>query len=407
MSFVSTSTEIALIDARSNSGAITLPRTSQIPGRIITIKDAYGTFFSSITLVTQGGDFFEDGTNSKTIGNPYGNLTVFAGSTTRWYVTNGTTQNAFTTNILTVSTIWAHNWPTLNSNYNTTQVPGPIGTISLMDNIFTSTVAATQSTFIEFGNLNPLPSGTTGSNAFRYLLGVERGATASDGLMFKLKRWNAFLPTARPYGANIATLQDSLVVDYLGRTGLNTSAPNYILDVNGNARISSLILGVPTVNPSTNNYLLALTRDLAFKPTTTVWNTVSDQRVKENIVTADLDICYENVKQLPLRRFTYNSTFLEEANVQDKYVLGFIAQEVSTILPKAVQSLEGYGFSDLMTLNIDQVTMSLYGAVKRTIADKEALQSTTVSMMTLNTQLSNRLSTLEGLFYTQNNSGNI
>ena len=408
MAFVSTSTEIALIDARSNSGAITLPLTTQIPGRIITFKDTYGAgLYSTITLFTQGNDFFEDGTNQRTIANPYGNLTCFAGSTSRWYVTGGTSQNAFTTNVLTVSSIWNFNYPTLSASYNTPVAPGAMGEVSLLDNVFTSSVAGTVSTYIEFGNMNVLQaSALPGSNVFRWLLGVERNPTAANGLDFKIKRWQSYGPAVRPYGANMSTLLDTVTINAAAQVGINCNAPKYTLDVFGNGLISTLLIGAPTLVPSTGNFLLNVTRDLAFKPGTTTWTIPSDRRIKENIVNADLGICYSNIKSLALRRFTYISSYIEATELYDKHVIGFIAQEVSTIMPKAVQPTQLFGFDDLHALNIDQLNMTLFGAVKRVIKDKEGLESTTLSLTTLNDQMQARVSTLEG-YFAKNMSGNI
>jgi hypothetical protein len=47
MSYVSTFTEVVEIDSRILSGAMTMPLTSEIPGRVITIKDIYGSSLNS------------------------------------------------------------------------------------------------------------------------------------------------------------------------------------------------------------------------------------------------------------------------------------------------------------------------------------------------------------------------
>jgi hypothetical protein len=416
MAFVSTSTEIALLDARSNSGAITLPFTSQIPGRIITFKDTFGAAaFSSIVLYTQGGDIFEDGTTTKILQNAYENITCFAGSTSCWYITNGTTQNAFTTNQMTVSSIRTFNWPALNSNFNNTFVPAPVGQIAILDAIFNSTVASAVSSYIEFGNLNPLQQNTTGTNAFRYLVGVERNpVSASNGLDFVIKKQNASA-TTNPYGfSNPDTV---LNINNVGNVGINSSNPIYTLDVNGIGRFSTLYVAPTTgtdavitfssFGTAAQNIRFALATGDAYKPTGTAWVATSDLRVKENVSLADLDICYKNIKDLPLRRFNYNSTFIGNTGVLDKRVLGFIAQEVSSIMPKAVIQTGGFGISDLLSLNVDQLNMSLFGAVKKTVKDKEVLESTVISLQTLNGHLADRISTLEAFMFAHLPDGNL
>jgi hypothetical protein len=418
MAFVSTSTEIALIDARSNSGSITLPLTTDIPGRIITIKDAYGAcYFSSVTIFTQGADLFEDGTNQKRIEDRFGNLTFFTGSTSRWYITGGTEQDSFTANSLTVSSIWTYNWPALDNlaNYGTTRAPGPLGQIALLDNIFTSSVASAVSSYVEFGNLNALQANTLGCNAFRWLIGVERNvAAASNGLDFVIKKRNA-LASTNPYGSsNVDTV---LNINRFGNIGINNTNPTYTLDVNGIGRFSTLYVAPTTgtgavitfssFGTAAQNIRFALATGDAYKPTGTTWLATSDLRIKENITIADLDICYKNIKDLPLRRFTYTSTFIGETELLDKRVIGFIAQEVSTIMPKAVIQTGGYGIPDLLSLNVDQLNMTLFGAVKKAIQDKEALESTTFSLQTLNHQLTSRMSTLEGIVLAHIPGGNL
>jgi hypothetical protein len=58
----------------------------------------------------------------------------------------------------------------------------------------------------------------------------------------------------------------------------------------------------------------------------TTWNQRSDQRIKENIVKADLKTCYDNVKNINLYRYNYIDRYQKTS--QDKNKLGYIAQEV-------------------------------------------------------------------------------
>ena len=46
--------------------------------------------------------------------------------------------------------------------------------------------------------------------------------------------------------------------------------------------------------------------EYAIKAGASIWQTGSDERYKENIVDADLDICYNNIKSLKLKRFRKN-----------------------------------------------------------------------------------------------------
>jgi hypothetical protein len=87
---LSTFTELGLIDARASAGAITLPLSTQIPGRVLTFKDIYGAVANStIVITTSSPDVFEDGTTYRTLTNPYDFLTVYTGSTGAWHVVGG------------------------------------------------------------------------------------------------------------------------------------------------------------------------------------------------------------------------------------------------------------------------------------------------------------------------------
>jgi hypothetical protein len=199
-------------------------------------------------------------------------------------------------------------------------------------------------------------------------------------------------------------INDSLYIDKTWKTiGVNCNLPRYNLDVAGSGSFSTLTITGGAIVASTNtDFALTVfgTQGVARVGGTT-WTAISDQRVKENIVSADLDRCYSDIKNIPLRRFTYTSTFFQDYNLKDKNVLGFIAQEVSTVQPKAITVSPGFGFSDMMWLNIDQLNMSLYGSVKKLIQDKEAADSTirgqAFHLETLTGRMETMFSTLEGL----------
>jgi len=99
------------------------------------------------------------------------------------------------------------------------------------------------------------------------------------------------------------------------------------------------------------------------------WSTVSDRRIKENIERASYDKCYDTINKLELYRFNY----IKELNNinKDKTQLGYIAQEVNDVFPKAVSSYEFnntmLSIPDLLSIDIAQINYSLYGAVKKLI----------------------------------------
>ena len=105
--FFSTFTEIGLVDTRLNSGTIVLPKTTEIPYRVITLKDIYGKFATNtLTLTTQAGETFEDGTTSKIIKNDGAFISLYAGTAMgKWFTMGGTQILSQTISSLTVSTI--------------------------------------------------------------------------------------------------------------------------------------------------------------------------------------------------------------------------------------------------------------------------------------------------------------
>jgi hypothetical protein len=175
-------------------------------------------------------------------------------------------------------------------------------------------------------------------------------------------------------------------------TGVLISTPRII--------VSSILMGdAPqgsTLGPALSRIRLGLFQGDAYKPTGSTWNITSDERTKENITEAVLDWCYNDMKQLQLRKFTYKSSFCTFSQVENTPQLGFVAQEVERILPKAVMKGDGFGYSDFCTLSMDQVQMIQYGALQKTIFDTEAIESTTFSLLSLNQDITVKLSSLEG-----------
>ena len=100
------------------------------------------------------------------------------------------------------------------------------------------------------------------------------------------------------------------------------------------------------------------------------WNILSDQRIKENIIKADLKTCYNNVKNINLYRYNFIDAF--DSGFIDKNKLGYIAQEVKRYFPKATHRgkkrlNDNREIPDLLTIDVDQINLTLYGAVKQLI----------------------------------------
>ena len=100
------------------------------------------------------------------------------------------------------------------------------------------------------------------------------------------------------------------------------------------------------------------------------WTVPSDHRIKENIVKADLKTCYDNVKNINLYRYNFIDAF--ETGSNDKNKLGYIAQEVEKYFPKATYRQkkrlnDKREVPDLLSIDVEQINLSLYGAVKQLI----------------------------------------
>ncbi len=91
---LSTSSSFVLVDTRDSPGTITLPATQSTLGRMIILKDQWGTFqTSSCTLQTVGIDTFAQGAQTRVLTTPYHSLQIIAGTDHKWY----TLQDSFAT----------------------------------------------------------------------------------------------------------------------------------------------------------------------------------------------------------------------------------------------------------------------------------------------------------------------
>ncbi|AFC34982.1 hypothetical protein OtV6_074 [Ostreococcus tauri virus RT-2011] len=104
----------------------------------------------------------------------------------------------------------------------------------------------------------------------------------------------------------------------------------------------------------------------AGKSSGTTWAETSDERIKTDIEDADLELCAENVRNIPFRRYRLRDEYIKTHEAPDRTKLGWIAQEVQPVFPKAVitNEEEQYGLSNVMSLDSDQLFKTAYGAVK-------------------------------------------
>jgi hypothetical protein len=184
----------------------------------------------------------------------------------------------------------------------------------------------------------------------QYILKPTTFSTSNLSLSYHLLN-----PILDPIGAQWTYSSNNTNVYHMGCVGIGTTSPEYNLDVRG------------AIYSSSGGYKSS---------TLTKWSVLSDRRIKENIVKASYDKCLDNVKNIELYNFNFKDNCV---NTNDKHQLGFIAQEVQQVYPKAVEvsnmimNLE-QKIDDLLTLNITQIDYTLYGAVKSLIEKIENIK---------------------------------
>jgi alpha-tubulin suppressor-like RCC1 family protein len=244
---------------------------------------------------------------------------------------------------LRIPTLTSDNYPDSDLNYNLTfPTPTFVNNISTSSNIIlqgdynVNILSSTSSQLIPNGGQTSIPV-------------VQTLSLPTSNITLNYHLLNPIKETAQwTYSHNNSN------VYHLGNVGIGTKTASYPLHVNGNMFVSS------TAYTGSGQ---------------TTWTTVSDRRIKENIVKASYEKCLDNVKNIELYRFNFKN---DVVNTNDMNQLGFIAQEVQSVYPKAVevnmiQDKTGE-IPDLLSLNTTQIDYTLYGAVKELIKKVEILE---------------------------------
>jgi hypothetical protein len=128
-------------------------------------------------------------------------------------------------------------------------------------------------------------------------------------------------------------------------------------------------------------YQLELTTDYARKLTTSTWTIGSDERLKTDIETANVDRCVEIVQNLDLKYFKWEFPNDSETG-PDKHSLGWIAQEFAQFFPRSVEEAPAHGIMDFKNLNSDQIIKVMWGALKKLRADLKSQKSSDSELST-------------------------
>jgi hypothetical protein len=228
------------------------------------------------------------------------------------------------------------------------------------------------------GSINVSPINSNGNIRFALCNSRNTGGTLStafqvyaNGMPGSSSQANFAINTNSGAYNLIAARSDANAAMYpicLGVSNNNgTNITRYLtMQTNGN-------VGIGTSTPA---YALQVSTDSAAKPSTNTWTVSSDARLKTDIQLADLDVCYNNIKSIPLKRYTWRDDVYTEEQVPDRSKLGWIAQDVELVFPKAVEQRDMFGYSDCRSLNSDQLLASLYGAVQKMMNTIEEQDST-------------------------------
>ena len=126
---------------------------------------------------------------------------------------------------------------------------------------------------------------------------------------------------------------------------------------------------------TTGSYRFEVGVDSAAKPGSGQWAVTSDERVKEDIMVADIDMCYENIKKIPLKRFKWKYEHFDDEQIYDRRKLGWIAQDVEKVFKKAVRTNPNHPtVPDCKSLDADQLYACMYGAIQKLQQMVEAMQ---------------------------------
>ena len=209
--------------------------------------------------------------------------------------------------------------------------------------------------------------GTTSSAPLQFItdnierLRIDASGNVGIGTTAPTTRLNVVGTSADYITAQIAVGEASIATGKQLQLGYNTTADKgYIQSVHWGTSFTDLAInsnggnvGIGTASPSAQ---LELSTDSAKKPSTNTWTIASDQRLKTNITNADNDRCYEIVKQVPLKRYTWKNEVYSQEQVRDRSKLGWIAQDVEAVFPKAVGTNRfAYNqvFEDVITPELD------------------------------------------------------
>jgi hypothetical protein len=100
--------------------------------------------------------------------------------------------------------------------------------------------------------------------------------------------------------------------------------------------VLSLYSGRVGIGTGTPAVQFELSGSIGQKASGTTWSNPSDIRLKNVLGPADLQRCYDDIKNMPLMRYTLKSECFSPEQAADRSILGWIANDIQKVIPKAV-----------------------------------------------------------------------
>jgi hypothetical protein len=179
-------------------------------------------------------------------------------------------------------------------------------------------------------NANASAGGTThyqwhSSNSYRWAVGLQPAETGSANGGANLQFFS--------YADNGAYLSNPMTITRVGRVGIGTNSPS-----NGQLHVdTSLSVTIPSgeqLTDTDNSNFTGGTCNVSIYSRGFIWANqpvvvTSDQRIKTDIIDISDGQALDTIRLIEPKRYKY----IETAERTDEYVYGFLAQQVSNVLP--------------------------------------------------------------------------
>jgi len=175
------------------------------------------------------------------------------------------------------------------------------------------------------------------SSKIRFLLDKSHGGSVGNVSNWKVYGFPAWRLLSPAFGAN-----GQKIFYTLGNVGLGTTNPDYALDVAGTPTVSSVVTTYLTMADKTYDvasnmsypYLARFSGGILASH----FGSVSDERIKTNIQSLNDGDALAQLRQINPVSYTYKDFMGRGTST----VVGFIAQQVASVMPHATTKTDGY-----------------------------------------------------------------